>query len=312
MSNAIGQRSTVEGHWEIEVHRRGLGVVAKREFHNLITDAGLDQLGTMTFANVTAVVHVGTGTVAPSVTDTTLAGPLAGSTGRRASPDVTHLWADYTSESPPRIQYDRISVYQFPVGQVVGNLSEIGVGPGSVSSPESLFSRALILDSNGDPTTVTATADDIVVCRYTLRINWTASSSGTVTVGGVDYDYDTIIEGGSGNRTAPINTFSVQYGQYLTTMAPWSGPEHSYSWSGSNTLTSEALLAYTPGTHYRDCRITYPAGTVSSGYQGIRVVAGAISGSSRSIPWWIRFHSQIPVSSVQVFRITQRASWGRA
>ena len=295
------------GEYTLSVYRRGI-LVAEANTKNLITDAGMDYLGTTAYDNICVVAHVGTGTAAPTYADTALSGPLAGSAGRRGSPSSLNQWFDNTSEPVPRVRWIHTYTWQYPQGQVVGNLSEVGVGPGSVSSPQNLFSRALILDSLGNPTTVTATADDIVVVQYKLIVDWTASSSGTITVGGVDYDYETILEGGSVGRSAPGTAYGIAYGQYLTTMAPWSGPGHSYSWSGVNSLTSETYAPYTPGNHYRDVTVSFPAGTVSTGYQGVRLVQNI---TQRGNPWWIRFSSQIPVSSVQVFQVTQRASWAR-
>src|SRR5690606_4774599 len=64
--------------------------------------------------------------------------------------------------------YEITVSHQFGQGQAAGNLSEIGIQHTSTSGP--LWSRALILDGQGNPTTITVLPDDFLTCYYTLRI----------------------------------------------------------------------------------------------------------------------------------------------
>jgi hypothetical protein len=59
----------------------------------------------------------------------------------------------------------RRQLFQFAVGTAAGNLSEVGVGWST-----GLFARALIVDSLGDPTTVTVLADEILLVLYEIQL----------------------------------------------------------------------------------------------------------------------------------------------
>lgn len=67
-------------------------------------------------------------------------------------------------------------VFEFPAGRATGNLTEVGVGWTSdgVIIPNAnnnrVFSRALILDASGQPTTLTVLADEILRVTYMLRL----------------------------------------------------------------------------------------------------------------------------------------------
>lgn len=59
---------------------------------------------------------------------------------------------------------------EWALGAIVGNISEIGVNLMNTTTNNTLDSRALIVDGLGNPTTITVTAQDQLVVRYTLRL----------------------------------------------------------------------------------------------------------------------------------------------
>lgn len=126
-------------------------------FSNNITEVGLDNLITDGWK---AYCHVGTGTVAPTDTDTALLTPVA-STGA-----ITNINASSLGSTP---YYSQSSVdYVFPVG--AGTFTEVGVASGPHDGAYVLFSRALIVDGAGSPTAITTLADEYLVVTYRLRI----------------------------------------------------------------------------------------------------------------------------------------------
>ena len=75
------------------------------------------------------------------------------------------LFRSINSTSPYYISH--IVEYHFAIGAAAGNLSELGVG--WASSGTTLFSRALILDSGGTPTTITVLSDEYLYVTYEHR-----------------------------------------------------------------------------------------------------------------------------------------------
>ena len=159
-------------------------VVSDVEFDNLITNTGLNRIGNSPSQSTSSITNfrstcgrfvVGSGSTPPEVTDTSLENPVA-----FASSDPT---LDNESSNYSRGYMELVVTHQFGQGEAEGNLSEIGIQHGSLSGP--LFSRALILDGLGNPTTITVRDTDFLTCYYTLRVNIPQTDS----VMNVDVDY---------------------------------------------------------------------------------------------------------------------------
>ncbi len=84
---------------------------------------------------------VGSGNAAPAETDTALQA--------RASTSNINVQSNNSNVSP-RYGWRR-RTFRFAAGAAAGNLSEVGVG----WTTTAVFSRALILDGSGNPTTIT-------------------------------------------------------------------------------------------------------------------------------------------------------------
>lgn len=166
-------------------------------FNNLITDQGLNRIGT---GPIGGYCHVGTGNAAPAVTDTALAAKLA---------HTTSVISGVSSGSATLPYYgSRTQVFRFGVGVASGNLSEVGIG----YSATALFSRALIKDSSGNPTTITVLPSEYLDVTYELRMYAPAADVPfSVVISGVTYTGVV--------RAAQATTFSDTadpwYGGYL-------------------------------------------------------------------------------------------------
>jgi hypothetical protein len=144
-------------------------------FENLILDAGLNRLGT---GGIASHCHVGSGSSTPAVSDTSLQSVVA-TQGRTGA-------SDGVQNTEPYYGWGRYT-FRFNAGVAAGNLSEVGIGWSASSG--SLFSRALIKDVNGDPTTITVLSNEFLDVTYELRI-YPPLTDATfqAVIGGVTHD----------------------------------------------------------------------------------------------------------------------------
>lgn len=145
---------------EIKARKRdGTERLLSSGFDNLILDNGLDKATTENPLLDTCAV--GNGTSEPAVSQSSLDSFVAATSG-------------FPTESPSAIFDEENDVYgglnelqfSFEEGAAAGNLSEIGIGWDGAD----LFSRELIRDEAGNPTTITVLSDEELVVTYQLFI----------------------------------------------------------------------------------------------------------------------------------------------
>ena len=153
-------------------------------FENLILDAGLNRLGSN--QSIFDGACVGTGNTAPANSQTSLASMLRVTTTQQ---DRIELAGSTTA---PYYAEGRI-IYRFAAGTAAGNLSEVGLGwdaNAGANTMGGLWCRALIKDSQGNPTTITVLADEVLDIVYTLQLHPpTSDATGTFNLSGVAYQY---------------------------------------------------------------------------------------------------------------------------
>jgi len=300
----------LSGEYRLVIKRNG-EEIDTGWFKNVILNQGLDQLGTN--GNVlNGYARVGTGTTAPAVTDTQLQAQVAASNSGPSNVTVVNSGApNYTTLST----YE----YTFTQGAVVGNISEVGVGWATTGA--TLFSRALIVDNMGVPTTITLTAIDQLTIYYRLNASQpTTDTTTSVTISSVSYPY-TI-------RTALAASFAsvgatFQYGYGFTRLngvllygndaalgaitGQLSGTIIANSGNPGFTFT---YPAYTPGTYYRDSTfsVDVSTGNDAGGIGGIQLTWGAYNSSLQN---QIVLPTPIPKTNTQVLTITCRFTWAR-
>ena len=123
-------------------------------------------------------IDLGTGSTPPTVADTSLETPLDSKAA--GTPSATKAGAS-TSFSSPIYSTSAGWELTYNLGEVVGNVSEIGI-----KRDNNLMTRALITDGAGDPTTIVLGANDILtgVTRGTLGTSAIAHFPGAVIVDG--------------------------------------------------------------------------------------------------------------------------------
>lgn len=228
-------------------------------FPNLITNAGLDGFGTVNLGSsyLQQFCKVGTGTTTPAVTDTSLQNQIA-------STSTTLSQSTSINSSSPYNTNNTI-VKRFATGVAAGNLTEVGMGNSSTGGI--LWSRALILDNLGNPTTITILSTEILDVTYQLQlfppltdIPYTVSISavsytGVIRAGNVTFDWR--LE----NVSSSLSNGICYTGTIGAITALPSG-------ALANTGTSTSTNAYVSGSYNRSGTITFPTtaaiGTIAS------------------------------------------------
>jgi hypothetical protein len=198
-------------------------------FKNIETDTGLDRMGAN--ADWLTYCQVGTGNTAPSASDTSLAAFLVSSGDHPSG-----LSSRGAQGSAPYYAWHRI-VYRFGTGVAAGNIAEVGIG--WVPSGSGLYSRALILDSGGSPTTITVQADEVLDVTYEWRVYPPTSDvvDTDFDVGGVLHDITV--------RAAAVTTIQPQFG---TGWGIYAGSFSSFATNGvtaSIRATNQGNSGYT-------------------------------------------------------------------
>lgn len=271
-------------------------------FDNLILDQGLNGLGTRSINASLSNCHVGTGSAAPLVTDTSLTTFLAQTSTTQASSE-----GGQTAILP----YYRFLSYtkRFGAGVAAGILAEVGMGWGSSSS--NLFSKTLIKDGGGSPTTITVLADEYLDVTYELRIYPDLSDfTGTVVIGGITYDY-----------TARVALFSNA--GYWATSKDGLGASTSFSrvYSGaisgvlslpsgsSYGASSSVETAYSNNSLEGVLEYTWNIGVIDFAFRSALLVVGWTC-------WQIEFSAQgtgdpVPTDLTKTLKLSIGHSWAR-
>jgi hypothetical protein len=286
-------------------------------FDNLITNTGMNRIGGVTtnsndglssFRSLCGRFVVGSGSAVPQFTDTALQNPVA-----FASADVE---TDNESSNYDRGWYEITVRHQFGQGQAAGNLSEIGIQHTSTSGP--LWSRALILDGQGNPTTITVLPDDFLTCYYTLRIM--IPKEDVVFNIDVDYDEDGVVPTVVTGR--PLNADS-------------SGPFNGWFLNTAKTSSQAYLQFYTGGLAAPTA--TQPLGSTASSQTGTFSTVPYVTDSferyvtrtnsltqhnSQNLRtarlqalmgcWQIEFDPPLQKDNTQTMQVTFGYSWARA
>lgn len=304
------------GEYNLVVTRPDGSTTETGWFKNLILDQGLDRIGIS--GNVINYCQIGTGTTAPSFTQTSLQSYTAGCQNTSIS---------VVNAGSPTYSSAHTIAYPFAQGAVVGNMAEIGVG--WLATGNNLFSRALITDSGGNPTTITVTSIDQLTVYYKITfIPDLNIGTGQVILAGSTYDYVSSLAYAGSVYSA--NGLFVGYDFYSPGYgagSPYAAAPASTTTLGPNTtgLTNEqsfgvngqfgpqgSTAAYINNTYYRDTTWFVPVGIVNftGGIGGVRPVFGSYPGDTGYYKYI--FTPAIPKDNTKTFSLTFRISWARA
>lgn len=297
--------TTVRGLFKIEAVNIHTGV--RRELapwqDNLITNGGLDGLGTGTPSPTRC--HVGSGNTPPVNADTQLASWVAVNNSVSSTNGV--------QSTAPYFGWRRL-VYRFNAGVATGNLSELGTGPADTNT--NLFSRALIVDGLGNPTTITVLADEFLDVTYEFRQYPPLTDVvGDITIASVTYA--TVLRAaivtdgiwGGTSVTMVARAFDrFNFGRGTDAYANVSSLGDITTGVSGVILTEASYVHFTyiPGTYFRDYEVTWAVNS-SNHANGI---TGVQTSTSRGI-YKIMFTPAIPKNNTNNLSLIFRMSWAR-
>lgn len=202
-------------------------------FDNLITDQGLNRVGTDAFGQY---VFVGAGTATPSVSDTGLNSYKNYTVS--SAPDGGWNSAILQGGSPD-YWVQGAGTWRFAPGAATGTLTEVGIGWFAgplIAANHRVSSRALIVDSGGSPISITVLADEYLDVTYSLRYYPYVGSDvvQTVVISGVNYIFTTRALGVGSSSYCSVNATGVMN---------WTGSARVYT--GTAAGTPPALAAIT-------------------------------------------------------------------
>lgn len=293
--------SFVSGRYRMTANnRRGKTRVVADWFDNLITDNGLNQLGTLGHSTYASYCRVGSGSTAPANSNTSLVSQIA-------STSTTQSTVSGAAASSPYYGYVQLTK-RFAEGVATGNLSEVGMG--ATASGADLFSRALILDGGGSPTTITILSDETLDVTYELRFYSPASDvTGSIVIGGVTYNYTLRTRVATSSIWAPNSSAP---GTATTSLFAFNGAIGAVTASPSGTSSNSSslsLASYSSSSYYRDLTITYGLnnGNLAGGILATVFTMNSNSGQQ----YQMGFDVAIPKDSTKILTFVHRFSWAR-
>jgi hypothetical protein len=281
-----------------KVNRWGQTIQETPWFDNLILNAGRNRMGT---GAAIAGAMIGTGTGTPNVTETSLNAQTTYTT-------TPGTGAGIVSNNSSPYENTRTYVYRTALGALNGNYSEVGVGWASGSC----FSRALIVDGGGSPTTIPVASDEQLDIVYQLSIFPPLTDfTDTVTITGVG---SVGVTGRAGN----VNS---------TTTAGWTvsastvelGTNQSGSWASSTlgaitggpsgtalgSASSVSNASYTSGSYQRSATLTW--GTSAGNNVNLDGIAVWWNGPGAYFQY--KYGTVIPKNNTKTLALNYSISW---
>jgi hypothetical protein len=277
---------------------------------NLITNSGMDFYSTTNRSpNINHQYkwlrwcRLGTGNAEPQFTDTAL------DVHRGTAYQLSYATYD-ANQVEPYYKWWK-NKYRFYQGQADGIITEIGIGQQDGFGV--LSTRALIRDTNGDPTSIVITPDEQVDITYEMRcyIPDLTFYDTQALINGVLYDIKAgpayVLAAGKnwdlGNQRSQF-TFK---GEVLPNIGPVTdGPLTLFGGNSTGTFDS-----YTPGSWTQTSHTTYEYDNTNNGPKGITAF------TMKTIQWWQFSFTQnlldwgIPHDNTNELFIRFRESWDR-
>lgn len=308
MQPIIELKSELEGIIKLEIIKED-GTLKEAEglnkpFYNLITDAGLDSVSGLAINEAAKYCRVGTSSTTPNVSDTAL-GTQTGS----ASPGWTQNSIQYTTQP---YYSEHTTFYDFAVGAVSGNLTEIGFFSSEYGG--TMWSRALIKDSEGNPTTLTLLATDQLKVTYKVRRYIPASLTGSFTL--------------NTNGTNSTINYTITPANISYTEGPWyagycsNGGINMYVGEANTLGAITSVPAGNISSSISVAQSTYTQGSFQAIFSTIIPTASAnfatgigsmifFTADSSYCGYQCSFSPKIMKTSSQTLAIGIRLSWGR-
>lgn len=286
----------VAGHIEIYSDKRG----KLAEFDNIFLDQGLNALGTK---SMPGYIWLGSGSAEPHPSNTQLVNFVARSNA--SSPRIPTTYG--VNGTAPYYTWLRIGVRFTPLGVNV-NLSELGLG-----TDTELYTRALIKDANGVPTTLTILSDEILDISYTIRIYApTTDATGQITLGGniggtYDWTARACLVTTNGHWIA--NAWAVsRSGSYIGSAKVYSGPIGDITKfpSGSDSYVTHNSVPYVQNSFTAKSVVSVDT-TQGNFVGGIRSISICLGWGE----YQMQFDPAIPKTDLDTLNLTFAVTYAR-
>lgn len=298
-------------------------------FNNIITDAGIGYIAKCpvggSFGQQVAMLGqcaVGTGSGTPGVSDNSLFTYLTSIYAGSSTSWQNTTGKGYTAASGPTpAYYWGQNQYVFPTGAAAGNITEIGVFPAGQAYGTGLFSHALIVDSNGNPTSITVLSDEILTVTYQVNFYIDpndhafsfpyngATNNGVYRTCNMGSETTTIpdgnFQGGGGFGEQPLQ-FAMYSGDIsaLTTGQPSGSVMLSQS-QGTHSFIDFVNDMANSGTWYYDWQALFPVNTGTGTIKSMSLQHTFINYQFGNLT------TPITKTAGQQLSLSLRASWGR-
>lgn len=302
---------SIKGRFTIElIDVKTQNVKQRLEFDNLITNSGLNRIGTDgLISDAYLWLEVGTGTTPASFSDTALESPVSprtNNTGGEANVDTTNTSPPYHKRRITRV---------FNESQANGNLTELGFWTNNIGGI--LVNRSLMLDSAGNSTIVHKTPSDRLIIVFEYRIYPPPNDViGTITIDDVETQYTLRPQG---------NLLTGNWGTLLDRLGNWHATGYAYQQnfltdigsinnpSGGVAITSGSFSTYITDSFYRDMTINWGGSYVpETGVGLITFSPWNSTATANNLLYQMMFTPKISKNSLQTLKFTFRISWGRS
>lgn len=290
-------------------------------FENLITDVGMNLLGSGDSAQDNlAYCRIGTGNATPANSDQALVSQT-GATSNAGNGGAFGLSVDGT------YIYRRVSK-RFAAGTISGvNLAEVGMS--YTNTGNNLFSRSLLKDLSGNPTTITLLTDEVLDVVYELRMYLPAQDIAVAAT--IDGAANTVTIRRA-TQTQQVNNWAMRVGfsihpnsagdeQGYTTYSECNGLENAIAaatgWRNDvSTKATRVINTYVANSYQRTVTLTFPL-TVANYPTGIGFVTIGTGSSTDPRgacafgPWGLIFSPKLNKTNARIATVNFGVSWAR-
>lgn len=268
-------------------------------FHNIVLETGLNQMSVGQWVDRCCV---GSGNSTPVSTQVSLDALIASTTTVQSVSTAVQI-----TNAPYYLSLTR--TYRFGQGVAAGNLSEVGLGWGNTS----LWNRALIRDSSGNPTTITVLADEYLDVSAEIRVYPAMSINSTFNlldksgavisthnVTGIPYIASTADATGKVEFSPYIWASSVYSGAMGSTVSstPIGTESNASNWANTNPTQKSSQK-----------KITLALGNSNFTHKSFLMYVSGLLGSSLDWGYQFQISPEIPKNNTQIMTYTFELSW---
>ena len=321
----------IGGYFYVDLIEAKTGRVKEHyEFPNLLTDDGMDYIGSAKQGINTLFAYLGVGTdnTTPTVNDSTLGSEVSrtNSNGGFSSEEIGGYVTGSGGPLDSPYWFQR-HVRLFLEGEGNGNLTELGWF--RIASAGTMAVRSLFKDGGGSPITITKTSDDQLKVTYERRLYPPVTNSQTgsiiLTKTATTHSYtasainiDTAFEWGTTNGMTDLMLTAGTYLSFAAMSASGiispTGSAADFYVAGNTPIgaDSDTVQSYIAGTFESDMESIWGAALANFGPGGITGFTLAAGGATNRRHFQVYVSESIKKTSLDQLKINWRFKWDRA